>query len=94
MAAGLFPAGKQKDRWTGMGKLIVASGGVLQKHSVLDHVIIDSAELCLLSTVILGAEAMSEAQDAFYFIVLYTRIFLRSIKINSFPFLNKSDKAT
>jgi hypothetical protein len=44
-----------------MAKLLVVSGGVLQTHSVLDHAIIDSAELSLLSTVILLAEAMNEA---------------------------------
>jgi len=44
-----------------MAKLLVASGGVLQTHIVLDHVIIDSAEMCLLFTVILLAEAMNEA---------------------------------
>lgn len=34
----------------------IASGGVLHTHGVLDHVIIDSAEMCPLSTVILRAE--------------------------------------
>jgi hypothetical protein len=40
VAAGLFPAGKQKDGQH-MAKLIVAPGSVLQMHSVLDHVITD-----------------------------------------------------
>jgi hypothetical protein len=44
-----------------MAKLLIASGGVLQTHDVLDHVIIDSAEMCLLFTVILLAGAMNEA---------------------------------
>jgi len=58
VAAGLFPAGKQEGR-TDMAKLRVASGGVLQTHSVLGHVNIGSAELSLLPTVILLAEAMN-----------------------------------
>jgi hypothetical protein len=68
-----------------MAKLLVVSGGVLQTHSVLDHVIIDRAELCPLSTVVLLPEAMNNAENAFSFILLYTHIFVY-VPENKIPF--------